>query len=33
LTGADGRATSLDVHALRPPRFTEGDPIEGPALL
>ena len=29
----DGRATSLDVRALRPSRFAEGEPILGPALL
>ena len=29
----EGCASSLDVHALRPGRFAEGAPIEGPALL
>jgi sarcosine oxidase subunit beta len=29
----DGAASSLDVHALRPSRFAEGDPIESPELL
>jgi hypothetical protein len=33
ITGADGRATSLDVHALRPSRFAEAEAIDGPALL
>jgi len=33
VTGVDGRASSLDVHLLRPSRFAEGAPIEGPALL
>jgi hypothetical protein len=33
MTSADGRATSLDVHPLRPSRFAEGAPIVGPALL
>ena len=33
MTGADGRATTLDVHALRPSRFAEAEAIEGPALL
>ena len=33
MTGSDGRATSLDTHLLRPSRFAEGAPIEGPALL
>lgn len=33
MTGQDGRATSLDVHALRPSRFAEGEPIAGPSLL
>jgi len=33
MTGTDGRAKSLDVHALRPSRFAEGDAIQGPALL
>jgi sarcosine oxidase subunit beta len=28
-----GAARSLDVHALRPSRFAEGDPVRGPALL
>lgn len=30
---AHGAARSLDVHALRPSRFAEGDPVRGPALL
>jgi sarcosine oxidase, subunit beta len=29
----DGRATALDVHALRPGRFAEGEPVAGAALL
>jgi glycine/D-amino acid oxidase-like deaminating enzyme len=29
----DGAASSLDVHALRPSRFAEGEPIESPVLL
>jgi len=29
----EGKATSVDVHALRPERFAEGDPVSGPALL
>lgn len=29
----DGAATSVDVRALRPERFAEGDPVSGPALL
>jgi sarcosine oxidase, subunit beta len=29
----DGAASSLDVHALRPSRFAEGEPIESPELL
>jgi len=29
----DGAASSLDVHALRPTRFAEGEPIESPELL
>ena len=29
----DGRTASLDVHALRPSRFAEREPIAGPALL
>ncbi len=29
----DGRATTLDAHALRPSRFAEGQPNEGTALL
>ena len=29
----DGHASSMDVHALRPERFAEGQPIIGPALL
>jgi sarcosine oxidase subunit beta len=29
----DGRATSLDVHPLRPERFAEGDPNPVPGLL
>ena len=29
----DGRASTLDVGSLRPSRFTEGEAIEGPALL
>jgi len=33
LTRRDGRATSLDVHSLRPSRFAEKEPIAGPALL
>ncbi|HET9951633.1 MAG TPA: FAD-dependent oxidoreductase [Candidatus Eisenbacteria bacterium] len=33
MTGVDGRARALDAHPLRPSRFTEGAPIEGPALL
>lgn len=33
MTSADGRARSLDAHALRLARFAEGEPIEGPALL
>jgi sarcosine oxidase subunit beta len=33
MTGRDGRAGSLDVHTLRPSRFAEGEPIDGPALL
>lgn len=33
MTGPGGSATSLDVRALRPSRFAEGEPIEGPALL
>jgi sarcosine oxidase subunit beta len=28
-----GVARSLDVHALRPSRFAEGDPVHGSALL
>lgn len=30
---APGAARSLDVHALRPSRFAEGDPVRGSALL
>jgi len=33
MTGTDGKATSLDVSALRPSRFAEGEAVEGPALL
>ena len=33
MTAPDGRATSLDVRVLRPSRFAEGEPIDGPALL
>ena len=33
MTGTDGKATSLDVRALRPSRFAEGEAVEGPALL
>lgn len=33
MTEPDGRATSLDVRALRPSRFAEGEPVEGQALL
>lgn len=33
MTERDSRATSLNVHALRPSRFAEGEPIAGPALL
>jgi sarcosine oxidase subunit beta len=29
----DGAASTLDVHALRPSRFAEGEPIESPELL
>ena len=29
----DGEAHTLDVHALRPSRFLEGEPVVGPALL
>jgi sarcosine oxidase subunit beta len=29
----DGAASTLDVHALRPSRFTEGEPIASPELL
>jgi sarcosine oxidase subunit beta len=29
----DGAARTLDVHALRPTRFAEGEPNAGPALL
>ncbi len=29
----DGRAHSIDLHALRPTRFAEGEPVAGPALL
>jgi sarcosine oxidase, subunit beta len=29
----DGKASSIDVRALRPERFAEGEPISGPALL
>lgn len=29
----DGRASSLDIHALRPERFLEGEPISGNSLL
>jgi len=29
----DGAASTLDVHALRPTRFAEGEPIESPELL
>jgi sarcosine oxidase subunit beta len=30
---ATGGARSLDVHALRPSRFAEGEPVRGPAML
>ncbi len=33
MTSRDGRASTLDVHALRPTRFAEGEEIVGPALL
>ncbi len=33
IVSRDGRAAALDVHPLRPSRFAEGEPIEGPALL
>lgn len=33
ITAHDGRATSLDVHSLRPSRFAESEPVAGPALL
>lgn len=29
----DGEASSIDIHSLRPSRFSEGDPIEGTSLL
>jgi sarcosine oxidase subunit beta len=29
----DGRATTIDAHALRPSRFAEGEPVTGSALL
>lgn len=29
----DGRATTIDAHALRPSRFAEGEPVMGSALL
>jgi len=32
-TICDGRASSLDVHCLRPSRFEEGEPISSPQLL
>jgi hypothetical protein len=30
---AHGAARSLDVHALRPARFADGEPVRGSALL
>ncbi|HKQ18409.1 MAG TPA: FAD-dependent oxidoreductase [Candidatus Eisenbacteria bacterium] len=33
MAAPNGCAASLDVHALRPSRFAEGNPIDGPALL
>jgi len=30
---AHGRARALDVHALRPSRFLEGDPVRGSVFL
>jgi len=33
IVSGDGRAAALDVQPLRPSRFAEGEPIDGPALL
>ncbi len=30
---ATGAQTAIDVHALRPSRFAEGDPVRGTSLL